>query len=81
MVLGTLVLNLMAKSMFSPGRLPKPAPLMWCGEAIPTPALIHWDAAPTHASFTNPTVPTETTIASSYHTVPRCPHDEREQSP
>jgi len=34
-----------------------------------------------HARFTNLYGPTETTIVSSYHTLPRCPADEREPIP
>jgi len=53
---------------------------MWCGEAIPTPALIHWMRRLPHASFTNLYGPTETTIASST-TRSALPHDEREAIP
>jgi len=76
------VLNLMAKfDVFAQGDFQSLRRVMWCGEAIPTPALIHWMRRLPHASFTNLYGPTETTIASSYHTVPRCPHDEREAIP
>lgn len=47
--------------------------LLWCGEVLPTPALIHWMQRLPHVIFTNLYGPTETTIASSYYTVPRCP--------
>jgi amino acid adenylation domain-containing protein len=50
--------------------------LMWCGEALPSPTLIYWMKRLPHVTFTNLYGPTETTIASSYYTVPRCPDDE-----
>jgi amino acid adenylation domain len=49
--------------------------VMWCGEALPTPSLIHWMQRLPHVKFTNLYGPTEATIASSYHTVPVCPDD------
>jgi len=49
--------------------------LLWCGEVLPTPALIYWMKRLPHVTFTNLYGPTETTIASSYYTVPRCPED------
>jgi amino acid adenylation domain-containing protein len=50
--------------------------LLWCGEVFPTPALRYWMARLPHVTFTNLYGPTETTIASSYYTVPACPeHD------
>jgi amino acid adenylation domain-containing protein len=49
--------------------------LLWCGEVLPTPALIHWMQRLPHVTFTNLYGPTETTIASSYYTVPSCPED------
>lgn len=50
--------------------------LLWCGEALPTPTLIYWMKRLPAVSFTNLYGPTETTIASSYHTVPNCPESE-----
>jgi len=50
--------------------------VLWCGEAFPTPALRHWMQRVPHASFTNLYGPTETTIASSYYTMPACPVDD-----
>jgi amino acid adenylation domain-containing protein len=50
--------------------------LLWCGEVFPTPALRYWMARLPHVTFTNLYGPTETTIASSYYTVPRCPEDD-----
>lgn len=50
--------------------------LLWCGEVLPTPVLIHWMKRLPNVRFTNLYGPTETTIASSYYTVPQCPADE-----
>lgn len=50
--------------------------LLWCGEVLPTPVLAHWMRRLPHVRFTNLYGPTEATIASSHHTVPRCPVDE-----
>jgi len=47
--------------------------LLWCGEVLPTPTLIHWMERVPHASFTNLYGPTEATVASSYHTVRTIP--------
>ena len=47
--------------------------LLWCGEVFPTPALRYWMGRLPHVTFTNLYGPTETTIASSYYTVPSCP--------
>jgi acyl-coenzyme A synthetase/AMP-(fatty) acid ligase len=49
--------------------------LMWCGEVLPTPILVHWMKRLPHVRFTNLYGPTEATIASSYHTVTECPAD------
>lgn len=55
--------------------------VIWCGEVLPTPVLIHWMQRLPNARFTNLYGPTETTIASSYHTVDECPSDETEAIP
>ncbi len=55
--------------------------LLWCGEVFPTPALIYWMRRLPAVSFTNLYGPTETTIASSYYTIPSCPTDETEPIP
>jgi amino acid adenylation domain-containing protein len=55
--------------------------LLWCGEALPTPTLIYWMKRLPHVTFTNLYGPTETTIASSYYTIPRCPENERSDIP
>src|SRR5207248_1796572 len=76
------VLNLMAKlDVVRPGDFPDLRRVMWCGEVLPTPTLIHWMRRLPHARFTNLYGPTEATIASSYYTVPRCPTDERAPVP
>jgi len=63
------------------GDFPALRRVLWCGEVLPTPTLIYWMQRLPHASFTNLYGPTETTIASSYYTVPKCPADEREEIP
>ena len=55
--------------------------ILWCGETLATPALIHWMERLPHVTFTNLYGPTETTIASSYYTVPKCPVDEHAPIP
>jgi amino acid adenylation domain-containing protein len=55
--------------------------VLFAGEVLPTPTLIHWMRRLPHVRFTNLYGPTETTIVSSYYTVPRCPVDEREPTP
>jgi non-ribosomal peptide synthetase component F len=55
--------------------------LLWCGEVLPTPVLIHWMRRLPHVRFTNLYGPTEATIASSYYTVPECPRDETQPIP
>ena len=47
--------------------------LLWCGEVLPTPVLVHWMKRLPHVRFTNLYGPTEATIASSYHTVEEMP--------
>ena len=47
--------------------------VLWCGEVLPTPALMYWMERLPHVQFTNLYGPTETTIASSYYTVPALP--------
>jgi amino acid adenylation domain-containing protein len=50
--------------------------VIWCGDVLPTPVLIHWMERVPHAQYTNLYGPTETTIASSHHTVAAPPADE-----
>ena len=55
--------------------------LLWCGEVFPAPVLIEWMKRLPHVTFTNLYGPTETTIASSYYTLPSCPADARRPIP
>ncbi|MFP3941249.1 MAG: AMP-binding protein, partial [Thermoanaerobaculia bacterium] len=76
------VLNYMARfDVVEQGDFPALRRVLWCGEVFPTPALIHWMERLPHARFTNLYGPTETTIASSFHDVPRVPGDECEPIP
>jgi amino acid adenylation domain-containing protein len=76
------VLNLMAKfDVVGHGDFPELRRVIWCGEVMPTPTLIHWMHRLPHARFTNLYGPTEATIASSHYTVPRCPAHEQEPIP
>ena len=75
-------LNLMAKfDVVGEGDFASLRRVMWCGETLPTPTLIHWMRRLPHVRFTNLYGPTETTVASSCYTVPRCPADPREPIP
>jgi amino acid adenylation domain-containing protein len=68
------VLNYVAKAdAIAPGDFPQLRRVMWCGEVLPTPALIYWMQRLPQARFTNLYGPTEATIASSYYDVPACP--------
>jgi amino acid adenylation domain-containing protein len=76
------VLNLMAKfDAVRQSDFPELRRVLWCGEAIPTPTLIYWMSRLPHVRFTNLYGPTEATIASSCHTMERCPADGREPIP
>jgi amino acid adenylation domain-containing protein len=55
--------------------------VIWCGEVLPTPILIHWMERLPHATFTNLYGPTEATVASSYYTVPEIPRHEKQRIP
>jgi amino acid adenylation domain-containing protein len=55
--------------------------VLWCGEVLPTPTLIHWMSRLRHVRFTNLYGPTEATIASSYYTVPEVPSSDTEPIP
>lgn len=55
--------------------------VLWCGDVLPTATLVHWMDRLPGAEFTNLYGPTETTIASSWYTVPSRPRDERERIP
>jgi len=76
------VLNLMAKfDVVRQHDFPALRRVLFAGEVLPTPTLIHWMRRLPHVQFTNLYGPTETTIVSSYYTVPRCPAGEREPIP
>jgi amino acid adenylation domain-containing protein len=63
------------------GDFPEMRRVLWCGEVLPTPALIYWMSRLPHARFTNLYGPTEATIASSFYTVPECPADPQASIP
>jgi len=76
------ILNLMANfDVIRPDDFPALRRVLFAGEVMPTPTLIHWMRRVPHARFTNLYGPTETTIVSSYYTVPHCPANERESIP
>ena len=76
------VLNLMANfDVVGQDDFPTLRRVLFAGEVLPTRTLIHWMRRLPHVRFTNLYGPTETTIVSSYYTVPRCPVDEREPIP
>jgi amino acid adenylation domain-containing protein len=66
---------------FEHGDFPSLERVIWCGEVLPTPILMHWMERLPHATFTNLYGPTEATIASSYYTVPGLPASETEPIP
>lgn len=70
------VLTYMAKfDLVAPHDFPHLRRLAWAGEVLPTPTLMYWMQRLPHVQFTNLYGPTETTIVSSYYTVPACPKD------
>jgi len=76
------ILNLMANfDVVRQDDFPELRRVLFAGEVLPTPTLIHWMRRLPHVQFTNLYGPTETTIVSSYYTLPRCPADEREPIP
>jgi amino acid adenylation domain-containing protein len=52
------------------GDFPTLRRILWCGEVLPTPVLVYWMQRVPQASYTNLYGPTETTIASSWYTIP-----------
>lgn len=69
-------LNYMVKfGVVAQGDFPTLRRVTWCGDVLPTPVLAQWMARLPHAQFTNLYGPTETTIASSYYTLPAPPSD------
>jgi amino acid adenylation domain-containing protein len=76
------VLHYMAKfDVVEMNDFPELKRVLWCGEVFPTASLIYWMKKLPHVQFTNLYGPTETTIASSYYTVPQCPSDPTEPIP
>jgi amino acid adenylation domain-containing protein len=76
------VMTYMAKmGVIEHGDFPTLKRVLWCGEVLPTPILIHWMERLPHAEFTNLYGPTEATIASSYYTVPAVPTSETDPVP
>ncbi len=76
------VLNLMANfEVVQQDDFPALRRVLFAGEPLPTPTLIHWMRRLPHAQFTNLYGPTETSISSSYYTLPRCPSDPRAPIP
>jgi amino acid adenylation domain-containing protein len=76
------VLNYLAKfDVVKPHDFAALRRVLWCGEVLPTPALIYWMQRLPAVRFTNLYGPTETTIASSYYTVPGCPEHLGESIP
>lgn len=70
------VLNYLAKfDAVRQGDFPALRRVLWCGDVLPTPALIYWMQRLPHVTFTNLYGPTETAISSSYYTVAECPPD------
>ena len=73
------ILTYMAKfDVVEQNDFPQLKRLLWCGEVLPTPALVYWMQRLLHVQFTNLYGPTEATIASSYFTVGSCPADDFE---
>ncbi len=71
------VLNYMTKfDVVQLDDFPELKRLLWCGDVFPTRALTYWMKRLPRVAFTNLYGPTETTIASSYYTLPGCPADE-----
>jgi amino acid adenylation domain-containing protein len=65
----------------SGGALSELRRVLWCGEVLPTPTLIHWMERLPHVRFTNLYGPTETTIASTFFDVPEIPREPRTPVP
>ena len=75
-------LNLLAKFGALEGvELPALRRILFAGEVLPTPTLIYLMKLLPRVQFTNLYGPTETTIASSYYTLPECPRDARQPIP
>jgi amino acid adenylation domain-containing protein len=55
--------------------------VLFCGEAMPAPVLLHWMRRVPRARYTNLYGPTEATIASSYHDFDEPPADDKAAVP
>lgn len=55
--------------------------LIWSNEVCPVPTLRYWMERLQHVTFTSLYGPTETTIASTYYTVPKLPYEGVEDIP
>jgi amino acid adenylation domain-containing protein len=76
------VLNMLARyDVVRYGDFPSLRTIIFAGEVLPTATLIHLMQRLPHVTFTNFYGPTETAIASSFHTLSRMPKDEREPTP
>jgi len=76
------VLNYMSKfNAVQPNDFPLLRRVLWCGEVLPTPALIYWMERLPKVRFSNLYGPTEATIASSYYDLKECPTDPKSQVP
>ena len=76
------VLNYLAKfNAVRQNDFPSLRRVLWCGEVLPTPALIYWMERLPKVRFSNLYGPTEATIASSYYDVTVCPADPKSAIP
>jgi amino acid adenylation domain-containing protein len=76
------VLNYLAKfNAVRQNDFPSLRRVLWCGEVLPTPALIYWMERLPKVRFSNLYGPTEATIASSYYDVTACPADPKSPIP
>jgi len=76
------VLNYLAKfNVVRQNDFPSLRRVLWCGEVLPTPALIYWMERLPKVRFSNLYGPTEATIASSYYDVTSCPTNPKSAIP
>jgi amino acid adenylation domain-containing protein len=76
------VLNYLAKfNAVKQNDFPSLRRVLWCGEVLPTPALMYWMERLPKVHFSNLYGPTEATIASSYYDVTVCPTDPKSAIP
>lgn len=55
--------------------------VLWSGDVLPTPTLIHWMKRLPHVTFTHLYGQPETTAVNSFYAVPACPQDVNESIP